>query len=78
MKQFILYISALVLFSAHLCLAGTLHVPSQYSAIQSAINSATDGDTILLQEGRYYENINKGLFIAIGCLHLSQLKPFII
>ena len=67
MKHTIHYITALLLFSANLCLAGFLYVPSQYLEIQSAINSATDGDTILLQEGRYYENINfNGKNIALA------------
>lgn len=33
------------------------NVPSQYSTIQSAINSSTQGDTILVQPGTYLENI---------------------
>ncbi len=38
-------------------LATTIEVPSDISSIQLAINSAVDGDTILVAPGRYYENI---------------------
>ena len=33
-------------------------VPGQYPAIQQAINDSSDGDTIIVDAGRYYENIN--------------------
>lgn len=35
-----------------------LLVPQDYSTIQAAINAAVKGDTVLVAEGRYYENIN--------------------
>ncbi len=35
----------------------TLNVPSQYTTIQSALNVAQTGDTVLVQPGTYYENI---------------------
>ena len=36
----------------------TLTVPDQYSSIQSAINSSSDQDTIMVSPGFYQENIN--------------------
>ena len=39
-------------------LAVTRHVPSEYGTIQSAINDCNDGDTIVVDTGTYYENIN--------------------
>ena len=35
-----------------------LRVPQDYSTIQAAIDTAQNSDTVLVSEGRYYENIN--------------------
>jgi len=44
----------------------TLHVPEQYNTIQQAIDQSLIGDEIIVQPGRYYENINfKGKRIAL-------------
>ena len=39
-------------------IADVLRVPLQYSSIQSAINSSSSYDTILVSSGTYYENLN--------------------
>jgi hypothetical protein len=47
--------------------ANILYVPGSYPTIQSAINSAVNGDTILAAPGIYYENVNfrgKGVLLA--------------
>lgn len=38
--------------------AQTLNVPADYSTIQSAINAAVNGDTVLVSPGTYFETIN--------------------
>ena len=38
--------------------AATLNVPADYATIQAAVNAAAAGDTILVQSGTYYENVN--------------------
>ncbi len=35
-----------------------LNIPDDYATIQSAINAASDGDTVYVAPGRYLENIN--------------------
>ena len=37
--------------------AGTITVPDDYATIQGAINAASDGDTINVRAGTYYENV---------------------
>ncbi|SVD85709.1 uncharacterized protein METZ01_LOCUS438563, partial [marine metagenome] len=34
-----------------------INVPDEYSTIQAAFDASTDGDTILVQPGTYYENL---------------------
>jgi hypothetical protein len=46
-------------------------VPQQYATIQAAINASTDGDTLLVSEGRYKENIRyRGKAITVASLYL--------
>jgi hypothetical protein len=47
--------------------ANTIRVPQDYSTIQAAINAAQRGDTVLVSEGTYFENINfqgKGIVVT--------------
>ena len=47
--------------------ADVLYVPGNYQTIQSAMNSASEGDTVLVAPGIYYENVNfrgKGVVLA--------------
>jgi len=47
--------------------AQVIHVPGDQSNIQSGINIASDGDTVLVADGTYFENINfKGKAITVA------------
>ena len=37
--------------------ATTINIPSDYSTIQEGINASVDGDTVLISQGTYYENL---------------------
>ena len=50
-----------VMVTVSVCLpasAAIIYVPGQYSTIQEGINASSNGDTVLVQPGTYYENIN--------------------
>lgn len=49
-----------------------LNVPDSVQTIQAAINDTQDGDTVLVQPGRYVENIDfNGHNIVVGSLYLT-------
>jgi pectin methylesterase-like acyl-CoA thioesterase len=51
-------LSALALvFLASTCTASTIYVPDNYLTIQAAVNAASSGDTIIVRDGTYIENI---------------------
>jgi predicted outer membrane repeat protein len=56
MKKMLLFCCGLALAVA--MQAQIIHVPADYSKIQLGINAATPGDTVLVAEGTYYEQIN--------------------
>ena len=46
--------------------AGIIKVPTDYATIQTGINAAVNGDTVLVADGTYFENINfKGKAITV-------------
>ena len=53
--------------------ATIINIPEDYETIQEGIDASTDGDTVLVQEGTYYENINfNGHNIVLGSLYLTS------
>ncbi len=56
MKKITLFLVALLAVAA--MQAQIIRVPDDYPTIQQGINAATPGDTVLVSEGRYYEQIN--------------------
>jgi len=68
-----IFIICFLLFIFILNLNATIiNVPSDIDSIQGGINLAVDGDTVLVQPGTYYENINfNGKNIVVGSLTLT-------
>ncbi len=55
----------LLLLLASVATAKVVYVPDNYPTIQQAVNAASDGDTIVIRDGVYIENIkiNKSIII---------------
>lgn len=62
----------LIIFaSLSLVEANVIRVPEDHSSIQSAVNASSDGDTVLVASGIYYENLNfKGKNILLTSYYL--------
>jgi parallel beta-helix repeat protein len=70
MNKIIITIS--VLGIAAVSTATVINIPADYPTIQQGIDASADGDTVLVQQGTYVENINfNGHNIVLGSLFLT-------
>jgi len=59
--------------------ATIISVPNDYSSIQEAIDASTNGDTVLVDPGTYFENINfKGKNLTVASQFILNNEPGII
>jgi len=71
MRQILITLLAL-LFTFQNLYAGTIKIPNDQPTIQVGIVSSSNGDTILVSPGTYFENINfNGKNIVLGSLFLT-------
>ena len=71
MKSLVTILLAVLFLSTNLVYGAVRRVPSQYPTVQAAINACLNGDTVLVAEGHYYENISfmgKAIIVASNFL----------
>ena len=65
-------IIAIIFILASEAYAMIINIPADYPTIQQGIDASNNGDTVLVQPGTYYENINfNGHNIVLGSLFLT-------
>jgi hypothetical protein len=72
MMKTILRVIILSFLLTTISIADIINVPADIDSIQGGINMANEGDTVLVDVGTYYENINfNGKNIVVGSLTLT-------
>jgi len=67
--SFVVVVASLSATALH---ADTINIPDDYATIQAGIDASSDADTVLVQPGTYYENINfNGKNIVLGSLFIT-------
>lgn len=72
-SKFTISIIVVIIAYSH-CWSRIIHIPDIYPTIQQGVDAISDGDTIIVHPGTYYENIlidNKE--ITLGSLYLTTL-----
>lgn len=74
MKIKILLLAVLFCLPAYILAQNIIHVPGDQPTIQAGIDAASDGDTVLVDQETYYENINfKGKAITVASNYINTL-----
>ena len=76
MKKVILFGLGLMSF----LFATTINIPSDYTTIQAGINASDDGDTVLIAQGIYFENLilQKEIVLTSNAIYDDLDRIFII
>ena len=72
-------IPTIVFLFFHIAFSETLYVPDDFNSIQGAIDASENSDTILVDPGIYFENINfNGKSIVLSSKYLLNNDSLLI